>query len=515
MPTAILALLGLSALLGGWVLNVVLPEARTHSWAILGVGAALIVAAFVVDFSRVRRALAGRRGRFGVGAAVRVSLFLGIIVLSNAISVANYRRFDLTGLSQFTLTSQTKEALAALDQPVEIVSFFTPGVTTPIGAYAESLLAEYQTHTARLSARSVDPDLSPDEARRYGLDRMGAALGAVIVSGSHGRRRVLGPQIATEAEQALTGAILEVTGHRQRKVLFLTGHGEGAIEGTYGSAARGLRENLFQVGALDLLAVPAVPSDAAALVIAGPRRPAAESELHALNLYLRNGGRVLILLDPDPPRQYRELIAEYGLEVHDGYLVDPPAHVAPRADNLLVTRERNDFGLAELHFPGATAMIATEDVPAGLELSALVWSSPKSWLEKSGVAVDAAGFDRAVDRKGPFAIGALASLTARDDAGEPAATRLVAIGDSDFASDRNFHNGNNSDLFLTAVNWLAEGEEVISIDRRVNIVRRLLLSPQEARFLHLSSIAFPPLVVLLAGGFVFWRQSRGGRRGAS
>jgi hypothetical protein len=37
--------------------------------------------------------------------------------------------------------------------------------------------------------------------------------------------------------------------------------------------------------------------------------------------------------------------------------------------------------------------------------------------------------------------------------------RLALIGDSDFAANRHFRNGNNSTLFLTAVNWLTAGVE--------------------------------------------------------
>ena len=65
-------------------------------------------------------ALASRRGKFGIGTTVKVSLFAGIVVLANAISVGAYHRFDFTGLAQFTLTSQTKDVLADLKEPVEV-----------------------------------------------------------------------------------------------------------------------------------------------------------------------------------------------------------------------------------------------------------------------------------------------------------------------------------------------------------------------------------------------------------
>ena len=147
MQTAVVALLGLACLLVGWLLMFILPGIRAVAWGILALGAALISAAVVVDFGRVRGALASRRGKFGVGSTVMVSLFAGIVILANAISVGNSHRFDFTGLAQFTLTSQTKEVLADLDKPVEVVSFFTPDMPPPISTYGNNLLTEYGNYS--------------------------------------------------------------------------------------------------------------------------------------------------------------------------------------------------------------------------------------------------------------------------------------------------------------------------------------------------------------------------------
>ena len=56
------------------------------------------------------------------------------------------------------------------------------------------------------------------------------------------------------------------------------------------------------------------------------------------------------------------------------------------------------------------------------------------------------------------------------------------------------------------MNQLAYGEEIISVDRKVLPVRRLVLSPEEARFFNLSSAGLLPLLVLIAGALVWWRR---------
>ena len=254
-----------------------LPSIRLAAWGILLVGIILLATAFIMDFRQVGRALTGRRGRYGTAATVMISIFIGIILLVNAISIGNFKRFDVTGVAQFTLTSQTKDVLSKLETPVEVLSFFTPD--NPVREYTASLLNEYQNYTNQLSIKTIDPDLHPDQARQYGITEYGAVYGTVVFESEGGQRSVYGPQIAEQAEHAFTSAILEVTGIVQKKVYFLTGHGESDIYSDYNNAREGLLDNLYQVGTLDLLHTHEIPEDMAVLVIAAPRKAFTSEEI--------------------------------------------------------------------------------------------------------------------------------------------------------------------------------------------------------------------------------------------
>ena len=109
--SGIIAILGLVALAAGLVVMLLLPEMSISAWGIMGVGMALLVIALVINFRQVSRAITGRRGRFGLGTGIMASIFIGITILVNAISIGNYHRFDTSSLSQFTLTPQTIEVL--------------------------------------------------------------------------------------------------------------------------------------------------------------------------------------------------------------------------------------------------------------------------------------------------------------------------------------------------------------------------------------------------------------------
>jgi ABC-type uncharacterized transport system involved in gliding motility auxiliary subunit len=518
--------MGLVALLAGLIIMLLLPEIRLAAWGIMGVGVILLASAFVLDFRRVSRALTGRRGRFSTGTTVMASIFIGITLLINGISINFYQRIDATALSQFTLTPQTRDVLSALAKPVKALCFFVPekdtyGITT----YAAALLMEYQNYTKNLTIEYIDPDQHPDRARQYKISQY-----QTVVFESGGQYRLVPPTaiiqtstdqegnlqiVGIEAEHSFTSAILEVTGVAQKRVYFLTGHGEADINGTYSYVRNGLRDDLYLIGTLNLITNPSIPADCAVLIIAAPQTPLTAGEVETIDRYLKAGGQTLILTDPNFPDGLEQLVSPWGVDLSNGTVIDPASSVAPRKDMPLVTSERNFFSLTSglnitAYFPGAIGVIPQETAPAGTEMQPLVWTSNDSWLEKDFDPTKEPVFNDGRDIKGPIAIGAVIAASPRDTGGQSSEqgkiVRLAIIGDSDFASNEHFLEVNNSDLFLNTVNWLAEETELIAIHRTVTPFRRLAVNPDEANFINYSSLALPPILVLIIGGIIWWRR---------
>jgi hypothetical protein len=506
----LIAVLGLVALATGLVVMLVLPEMRTGAWGVMAVGLVLLAIAFALNFRGVSRTLTGRRGRFGLGTSIMASIFIGIIILINAISIGNYYRFDTSSLSKFTLTPQTIDVLEDLDTPVESIGFFVPDDPYGIGSYVSSLLNEYGMHTKQLSVRYIDPDQHPDQAKKYGITEYQTV---VFESGDH--HLVVSPtrfvtidsegNVSMKAEHAFTSAILEVTGVAQKKVYFLTGHGEGNIDSNFSRAKEGLLSDLYLVRTLNFITNPSIPDDCAVLIIAAPQNSLASSEVEVVTTYLNNGGQALILTNPGSYPDIGRIISPWGVDVGEGTIVDPASCVSPHQDMPVVPSSRDYFYLPNVYFPGAAAIIPQEARPASLEMYPLVYTSASSWLDKNFTAGSEPVFDSETEKMEPLVIGVLI-------AGVPTSgsatkyTRLVVIGDSDFASDENFDNANNGDLFLNSVSWLAEETSLISIRRNVQPFRRLVVNPSQANFIKYSSIGLLPLLVLAAGGVIWWRR---------
>jgi ABC-type uncharacterized transport system involved in gliding motility auxiliary subunit len=318
--------------------------------------------------------------------------------------------------------------------------------------------------------------------------------------------------VAIEAEHSFTGAILEVTGQAQKKVYFLTGHGEADINGVYSNACYGLRDDLYLVDSLNLITNPTIPSDCAVLLIASPRSPLTPIEVETIDHYIKSGGQALILADSGYPDSITQLVSPWGVNLSDGTIIDTASSVAPHRDWPLVTAERNFFALTTglniiSYFPGAIALIPQEETPAGVEMQPLVYTSQDSWLEKDFDPAKEPVFNEGTDIQGPLAIGVvLAAAPTEGGQSSNKIVRLIIISDSDFASNGYYNEVNNSDLFLNCVNWLAAETQLISIRRTVLPFRRLAINQDKANFINYSSLILPPLLVLMVGGIMWWRR---------
>lgn len=524
--TKVFALIGLVLLIAGLLIMVGFSQIRLAALAVMAAGVILLIAALVVDFRHVKAALTGRRGRLGTGTTLMGMIFLGIIVLANGVvlfasqdpKILAATRFDVTKLAQFTLTQQTKDVLTKLDKPVKAFCFFVPSKDL-VGTtfYATSLLGEYQKYTENLSLEVVDPDERPDLAREYGIS-FDTQYQAVVFE-AEGRRKIVtqreivtvddnGTPVGVEGEHSFTSAILEVTGVAQKKVYFLTGHGEKDIEGNYGSVLNGLRDVTYVVETVNLITFPTVPADTAVLVIASPRSPLTDQEIDAINKYLIDGGQCLILADPGFPENLDQLVSPWGVNLIDGTIIDPLSSVAPRQDMPLVQPNRNYFSTTlgvplYSYFPGAVGVKEQEESP--LLKYPLVWTSGISWLEKDFSPEIAPQFDEDKDDPGPVAIGVV--IASQQTETQNKLTRIIIVGDSDFASNEHYAQVNNGDLFVNSINWLAEETELIRVHRAAQPFRRLAVNADQARFITYSSLALPSVLVLLIGAVVWWYRS--------
>jgi ABC-type uncharacterized transport system involved in gliding motility auxiliary subunit len=470
----------------------------------------------------LRDRLSTRTVLYGGGSAAAVALVLAILVVVNLLAGRYPGRLDLTQGKSQSLTAVTLALLKDVDKPLTLTAFFPEGQGDR--QRAREVLENYTYANPKVSFTFVDPDREPHKAREAGFRFPGNVLLEY-----DGRR-----QMADRAdEEALSEALRRLLRPQQKKVYFLTGHGERSLEEPRRegllTAKRALENEGFLLAELNLLQQGKIPPEAAAVVVAGPVKPLFPQEIAALKEYLGRGGRLLVMLEPFQDAGLKDFLAGYGVELNDGLVLDHnqvsqalgASVVMPIAVKYGPHRITRDFTNVVTLFPLARPLGLRRDLPGAAGLP-LALSTQTSW-EKIGREVlkkEEWDFNPQKDRQGPFHLAVLVELKPperKDAAAGPTAAPdkpqemgktayLAVFGDVDFATNGYFNLSMNGDLFLNTVNFLAEEEKQILIRRDEKKPQPLSLTSWQIYGLFFLTLILIPGAMLAAGVAAYVRR---------
>ena len=110
----------------------------------------------------------------------------------------------------------------------------------------------------------------------------------------------------------------------------------------------------------------------------------------------------------------------------------------------------------------------------------------------------------------PVAVAGSPELASKDaNARSP---RLVAFGDSDYATNAYIENYRNRDLFVNAVNWLVGDDDAIAIRPNISRASRFELSTEDYVAIQYLSLFVFPQAIALVGVIVWWGRRRAAGR---
>jgi ABC-type uncharacterized transport system involved in gliding motility auxiliary subunit len=511
---------GTALVLGAVAVRFLRPGwAQYASWAAYA-GLVAVLVYTLSQWREIASVFRQRQARLGTIAATSVVVVLAILVTINYIASRQNKRWDLTASGQFTLSDQTRRVVTSLDQPLRIVAFARE---TEFGRLRDRL-GEYQYLSGRLTVDYIDPDKKPSLARQYQVQAYNT-----LVFEYQGRTE----RITTDSEQDITNAIIKVVTGQQKKVYFLQGHGEkdtaNSERGGYSAIAAALGRDNFGLDKLVLAQQPDVPADASVVVVAGPRTDLFGPEIDALRRYLARGGKILFLLDPPeaadeaPLANTLALLREWGIEVGTNVVVDASGVgqllgtgpevpvVASYPSHPIVDR----FNLITA-YPLARSVTAIAGGTNGRLAQGFLETTARSWAEVDIARLMKTGEvepeETKGDRRGPITIGAAVAVPATDAPvaeggnGRKPEARVAAIGDSDFVSNGALGIQGNKDLFLNAVNWLAQQENLISIRPTEPEDRRVTITADQQRLVNWFSLLVIPGLIIGTGVYTWWRR---------
>jgi ABC-type uncharacterized transport system involved in gliding motility auxiliary subunit len=463
-----------------------------------------------------------RQARYGTMSLVSILVALGIVVAVNYLGVRQNKRWDLTENQAYTLSEQSVKVLRSLDAPVQFTVY---DLDTNFGRFRDRL-DSYSYESKNVNIEYVDIDRQPARAKQADVQ----TAGTIVISY---KDRV--QKITNTDEQDITNALIKLENPQQKKVYFTQGHGERDTAASdrlgYATIAGAIGRDNFTVEKLVLAQQKTVPADATVIVIAGPHTDFLEPEMTALKDFLAKGGKLLVMLDPPEANapeltNLRALLKDWAIEFGNDVVVDASGMgqlfggdaSVPVAASYPPHAITDNFRVMTA-FPLSRSVKAVEGGAGGKTPQMIVETSAQSWAETDlkNLATGKVEFNADQgDKQGPVALGAAVSAPAAEAPAPPSGnatpdapkpeSRIVALGDSDFAANNAVGIQGNQDFFLNAVNWLAQQENLIAIRPKEAQDRRITLTATQQQNIWLLSIFIIPGLVLGAGAYTWWKR---------
>jgi gliding-associated putative ABC transporter substrate-binding component GldG len=510
---------------------------------------------------------------------VRFLIVLGILVLLNIVSIRLFARLDATKNHVFTLSDASKQLMRSLDDRVSVKAYFTEDLPAPYNSNRRMLLDELNEYKAyaggNLQYEFIDPsgEKGEQEAQQQGIapiqvqvvkdDKFEVKRGYMGVVLQYEDRKEVLPvvQNTSNLEYELSSTIKKLTSKGQRKIGFLTGHGEPGLNEI--NRVQEMLRRQYELTTVDVSKNTSVPLDIAALIIAAPTGRFSEPDKFQIDQYLMRGGKVAFLLNKiDANLQARvgrpldlnldDLLQAYGVKVNNDAVRDAqcasvsivqqqfgfsvqsqvPYPYLPIASNFssgnMIVK---DLQGVVLFFASS---IDTIGVAAnGLQGEILIRSSKQSGRQSGMLMVDPlqrfvredfpeSAIPLAATISGSFKSFYAGKPTPSDTAAGSAPitlsplttatlTRILVVGDGDFLRDQ-FTNRDNITFFANMVDYLVDDAGLITIRSKEASAPPLdPFSDSTKKALKYANLIVPPLLVVGYGLFR-WRSRKARKR---
>ena len=484
--------------------------------------------------------LTGKQARFGTGAVFATLLLLGIVMLTYIIVARLNLAVDTTLGRTFSLSPASERVLERIPagETVQITGFYSPAALDQ-RALDDQFYRQYQIETdGRVVVSYIDPQAQPAVAQRFGVTQEGQTFVSLVDEGGDIDLETL-TLIGRDGRQErdVTSAIARMLNERVYRVYFAESFESLSIfdETDQGLTLldNALRFSGVQTDTLELSTLAregeGIPGNAAVVVLPRPLAALPASQVSLLTSYLEGGGSLLILADltyvddefqeflaPGTPLA-SYLLANYGLGADEATIVAPTVNTGTPLEPLaFATFTENPIGEgipadADTFFSVARPLVVSGGKPGSVANGRIISTSPDAYGERDVDAVaerNDFAFDAAVDIEGPLDIVGWAQSVV-DVGGN--GSKVVLIGDGDFAMNRNIDSGavGNAALFTESIEWLSGRETSIEFGFASNpsAIPTLFVSGGQLDLIGIVTVFLVPLSVLLVGLAVWYRRT--------
>ena len=458
-----------------------------------------------------------RGGSYSLTISVVVLAILVVVnIFASALPTA-LTKYDISASKLYSITSNTKVVVNALEQDVTIYWVVQSGQEDEV---IENLLGKYDSLSDHIQVVKKNPDVYPTFAEQY-TDETVMNNSLIVECGE--RSRFIGYDdiyvqeadiysysynTSFDGEGAITSAIDYVVSEELPQVYILEGHGEADLPASFQEQIE--KENI-ETNTLSLLTVDAIPEDADCVMIYAPESDISQEEKDLLADYAADGGKLFVVAGPVQDgvlENLYDLLADYGVEANEGIVVEGdrehysfqgPAVLLPDMSSDTITDsliEENYYPI----MPISLGLTVTENTGSGT-VTELLTTSYTSYSKLAGYSMtDYEKEDGDID--GPFAL-----AVSIDTAGEG---KIVWFTSSYFLDDmyNATSSGANANLGMNALSSLIGETEAMAIRSKSLNYNYLTISESAASLLKVSMIGVFPLLYLGIGIWVVLRRRR-------
>ncbi len=435
-----------------------------------------------------------------------ILLSISIALLAGLSNKYNFES-DWTKNNRNTLSDVSIKLLQQIPAPVKITTFIPDGNLLSNRQYIKELVGKYQKYKKNITLEIINPDTAPDLVRQLKV----TSYGEVVVE-YEGRNE----HITQLKEQTLSNTLQRLLRQGERRLLFVTGHGERKPDGRANYDWNDFSEKLKIKGIttelLKLNETPNIP-DVAAIVIASPQVDYLPGEVKLIIDYVKRGGNVLWVQEPGNSLFGLQPLAELlGINFYPGTIVDPTAQMMNVNDpsfsivtNYPTHAITRDFQYISI-FPKAVGIIhaaVKEDWLAKPFLQTVA----RSWSE-TGVLKGAIDYNADTDIVGPLTIGLSLTRKGKEETADKNSKkqRIVILGDGDFLSNTYLGNQGNLNIGHNIINWISNDDSFISIPSSSAADSQINISDLMGAIIGLFFLIILPLALLVSGTLIWYKR---------
>lgn len=435
---------------------------------------------------------------------------LALLIVANIFVSAlptNLTKYDISSTKLYSITSNTKVVVNALEQDVTIYWIVQAGEEDDV---IENLLGKYESLSDHISVVKRNPDVYPTFAEQY-TDEDVPNNSLVVECGDRYRYISYNDIYVSESnmysysystsfdgEGAITSAIDYVVTEDLPQLYVLEGHGEAELPSTFSDQ---LEKENYELNTLSLLTVDEIPEEADCILIYAPSTDLSEEEVTMLQDYVSNGGKLMVSAGTTEngslPNLY-SLLENYGITAAEGIVVEGD-------------REHYAFGMPYVLMPDIASSDITDSlteenyyvlmpISQGMTVGSTTNGTVTSLLTTSDTAFSkVAGYSLETYEKedgdidGPFSV----AVSIEDQGGG----QIIWFSSSVFLEDmyNAYSSGANVDLAMNSLSWLVGEREAISIRSKSLNYNYLTISDSTSSLLKGLMIGVFPLAYLCIG----------------